>query len=64
LVDRARARGLLVHPYTFRQDELPDGIEAFSQLLDIFIGQIGVDGLFTDFPDVVRDYLDGCEYEG
>jgi glycerophosphoryl diester phosphodiesterase len=64
LVDRARGRGLLVHPYTFRQDELPEGIEAFSQLLDIFIGQVGVDGLFTDFPDVVRDYLDGCEHEG
>lgn len=57
LVERARARGLLVHPYTFRRDELPDGIGDFDQLLDIFIGQVGVDGLFTDFPDAVRAYL-------
>ncbi len=58
LVARAQARGLLVHPYTFRNDELPDGIEEFDQLLDIFVNRAGVDGLFTDFPDLVRDYLD------
>mgnify|MGYP001826920281 FL=1 len=58
LVQRAQARGLLVHPYTFRRDELPQGIEDFDQLLDIFVDRAGVDGLFTDFPDLVRDYLD------
>jgi glycerophosphoryl diester phosphodiesterase len=58
LVQRARARGLLVHPYTLRRDELPEGIEDFDQLLDIFVNRAGVDGLFTDFPDLVRDYLD------
>ena len=62
LVDHARARGLLVHPYTFRRDELPDGIENFDQLLDIFIGRLGVDGLFTDFPDTVSAYLSAREH--
>ena len=57
LVPRARALGLLVHPYTFRRDELPGGISGFDELLDIFIGQVGVDGLFTDFPDTVVHYL-------
>jgi glycerophosphoryl diester phosphodiesterase len=57
LVPLAQARGLLVHPYTFRRDELPVGIESFTQLLDIFIRQAGIDGLFTDFPDLVADYL-------
>ena len=57
LVALARARGLQVHPYTFRADELPPGIASFEQLLDIFIGTLQVDGLFTDFPDLVRDYL-------
>jgi glycerophosphoryl diester phosphodiesterase len=58
LVARAQAQGLLVHPYTFRRDELPKGIGSFRELLDIFILQAGIDGLFTDFPDIVNDYLE------
>lgn len=61
LVELAQERDLLVHPYTFRQDELPAGIASFTQLLDIFIRQARVDGLFTDFPDLVRDYLNQVE---
>lgn len=57
LVKDAHRRGLVVHPYTFRRDELPAGIETFTELLDIFVRQSGVDGLFTDFPDLVSDYL-------
>ncbi len=48
---------MAVHPYTFRKDELPAGIDSFEQLLDIFIGELSIDGLFTDFPDLVVDYL-------
>jgi glycerophosphoryl diester phosphodiesterase len=40
-----------------RRDELPAGITSFAELLDIVIGQAGIDGLFTDFPDMVIDYL-------
>ena len=58
LVSQAQALGLQVHPYTFRQDELPQGIASFQELLDIFVLQAGVDGLFTDFTDLVVDYLD------
>lgn len=57
LVADAHARGLLVHPYTFRRDLLPIGVASFEELLDIFLRQAGVDGLFTDFPDLARDYL-------
>jgi glycerophosphoryl diester phosphodiesterase len=57
LVPDAQARGLLVHPYTFRRDELPAGVGSFTELLHIFVHQAGVDGLFTDFPDLVADYL-------
>lgn len=57
LVALAHERGLQVHPYTFRADQLPAGIESFAELLDIFLHQAGVDGLFTDFPDLARDYL-------
>jgi glycerophosphoryl diester phosphodiesterase len=57
LVPQAQQRGLLVHPYTFRADDLPEGIADSNQLLDLLIRDAGVDGLFTDFPDLLRDYL-------
>ena len=57
LVKLAHACGLLVHPYTLRRDELPEGIDNFAELLKILIHQAGVDGLFTDFPDIVVDFL-------
>ena len=57
LVADARQHGLLVHPYTFRRDELPMGIDSFDELLDIFFRRAGVNGVFTDFPDLVAHYL-------
>ncbi len=54
----ARETGLLVHPYTVRADDLPPGYQQFDELLDTLIGKLGVDGLFTDFPDRVCEYLD------
>ncbi|MFV0478684.1 MAG: glycerophosphodiester phosphodiesterase [Parahaliea sp.] len=58
LVEQAQTLGLLVHPYTFRRDELPPGINSFDELLNLFICQLGIDGLFTDFPDLVRHFID------
>ena len=58
IASQAHTHELLVHPYTFRSDQLPEGIDSFDRLLAIFIEQVRVDGLFTDFPDRVRDYLD------
>lgn len=46
---RAHALGLAVHPWTFRADaNPPDGAEA--ELKRAF--GLGVDGVFTDFPDI------------
>jgi glycerophosphoryl diester phosphodiesterase len=59
LVGFAREVGLLVHPYTFRADQLPPGFESFSNLLDAFVDTLQVDGLFTDFPDLVVRHLQG-----
>ena len=64
LVSRAQALGLAVHPYTFRRDELPAGVGSFEELLDIFFKRAGVDGVFTDFPDTVRHYLQRAGYPG
>ena len=53
LIDLAHDQGLQVHPYTFRADDLPVGFESFEALVEFFVKDIGVDGLFTDFPDRV-----------
>lgn len=51
LVRRAHARGLVVHPYTFRADDVPAAYESFARELRQFYFRYGVDGLFTDHPD-------------
>ena len=53
LMQRAHAAGLAVHPYTFRADELPPGFSSFAELVRFFVVDVGIDGLFTDFPDRV-----------
>ena len=57
LVTDARAHGLVVHPYTLRSDDLPEGIESFAELLDICVDRLRVDAVFTDFTDQVSRYL-------
>ena len=53
-VEAAHAAGLAVHPYTLRLDGLPPGFESLDSLLDYLIDELRVDGLFTDFPDLLR----------
>ncbi len=57
LVKNAHAAKLLVHPYTLRTDELPKFASSTDDLLDVLFREAGVDGLFTDFPDVVVRWL-------
>ncbi len=59
LVESAHRAGLVVHPYTFRieDDAIPGYAGDFDELLDIFLNRAGVDGLFTDFPDRVVQFL-------
>lgn len=57
LVARAHAAGLAVHPYTFRIDELPEGFASFEALLTFCFDELSIDGLFTDFPDRVLQFL-------
>jgi glycerophosphoryl diester phosphodiesterase len=56
LVADAHAAGLEVHPYTFRADALPPGVTSFDLLLKMFL-DVGIDGLFTDHPDLARAHL-------
>jgi glycerophosphoryl diester phosphodiesterase len=57
LVANAHAQGLVVHPYTFRADALPDYAGSLEDTLRIFLADAGVDGVFTDFPDRAVAFL-------
>ena len=48
----AHALGLVVHPYTFRKDQLPSKYASLAQELDRFYNDYNVDGVFTDFVDI------------
>jgi len=56
VVKRAHDLGLKVHPYTYRKDAHP-GFDSFEELLRVSFEQLDVDGVFTDFPDLVGKYL-------
>lgn len=58
LIPLAHKHGLAVHPYTFRADALPPGTASFDGLMEVFLIRAGADGLFTDFPDRSRDFVD------
>lgn len=53
LVQRAHARGLLVHPYTFRSERRRLASDFGGRPVDeyLHIFELGVDGVFSDFPD-------------
>jgi glycerophosphoryl diester phosphodiesterase len=49
---RVRDAGLRVHAYTFRRDDLPAYARTLEELLTLFYVDVGVDGVFSDHPDV------------
>jgi glycerophosphoryl diester phosphodiesterase len=51
-VAEARAVGLAVHVYTARADALPPGVASFDELMRRLTEELGVTGVFTDFPDL------------
>jgi glycerophosphoryl diester phosphodiesterase len=57
LVTRAHAAGLLVHAWTVRIDKefLPAGYHGKAEEEFAQLRAIGVDGVFTDFPDVAAN---------
>jgi len=56
LVVDAHKLGLKVHPYTFRADAL-DEFSTFEEMMQTLLVTANVDGAFTDFPDLVVDFL-------
>ena len=57
LVKNAHAHRLVVHPYTVRTDDLPKSVASTDELLRLLFREARVDGVFTDFPDVVVEWL-------
>jgi len=64
LLKRAHAAGLQVHPYTFRMDEgrVAKYASSFTDMLNIFYFKLGVDGVFTDFPDIAVALLNRAKH--
>ena len=58
LIGWAHEAGLTVHPYTFRADQVPDRHDSHEAELERFLFELGVDGVFTDYPDRARAVLD------
>lgn len=52
LIHLAHERGLVIHPWTFRSDDMPSVYGSFEEMVRHFFYDIGVDGLFTDFTDL------------
>lgn len=57
LVAAAHSAGLQVHPYTLRADALPAGFRTFAELIAELCHKEQVDAVFTDYPDLVAQYL-------
>ena len=59
LVAMAHARGLQVHPYTYRNENkflhFNFRQDPYAEY-DYWINDVGVDGLFTDFPASLRRF--------
>ena len=58
LIGWAHDAGLTVHPYTFRADQVPGRYDSHEAELRRFLFDLGVDGVFTDFPDRARAVVD------
>lgn len=58
VVANAHAQGMLVHPYTLRRDALSLPVDGFESLQAQLFVEVGVDGAFTDFPDLTRSFID------
>ncbi len=44
-------KGLTIHPYTFRKDQLPKTFSSYEEWIRHFTVDLKVDGVFADFPE-------------
>ena len=56
LVENSHRLDLKVFAYTFRNDDLGE-FKSFEDLLGVALNKANIDGVFTDFPDKVVDFI-------
>ncbi len=56
LLKHAKSLQLVVHPYTFRADDLAYEMNA-AELIHLLKNELQVDGVFTDHTDIVLEYI-------
>jgi glycerophosphoryl diester phosphodiesterase len=56
LLYNAKALGLIIHPYTFRADDLAFDMDA-ETLVDLIKNKLKLDGIFTDHADIVLEKI-------
>jgi glycerophosphoryl diester phosphodiesterase len=56
-VERTHAAGFVLHPWTFRDDQLPTGASTPEEELQKYLVELKVDGVFTDFPDTAAAFV-------
>lgn len=59
LVEAAHQQQLKVHPWTIRRDALPKEVDRLESLHQVLFSQLGVDGAFSDFPDLTMQFVRG-----
>lgn len=57
LAAAAHHHGLAIHPWTIRRDSLPGDIPSLERLHEILFRELRVDGAFSDFPDLTREWI-------
>ncbi|PJE78742.1 Glycerophosphodiester phosphodiesterase, periplasmic [invertebrate metagenome] len=59
MVKEAHEAGMVVHPWTLRREEsqIPSYATGYDDMLRIYLDKVGVDGVFTDFPDRAVNYI-------
>lgn len=58
-IDQAKKLGLVIHTYTLRADALPEFAANVDVMHDWLLNVAKVDGVFTDFPDMMVRFLRG-----
>ena len=59
-IEEAHAAGLLVHPWTFRDDDPAEGFNHIGIELEVYY-RYGVDGVFSDFTDTAFEIRQNVE---
>lgn len=57
-VKNAHSFGMKVHTFTLRKDSVPAYVNNFDELLKAVYFTAGVDGAFSDFPDLALEFLE------